>query len=135
MQQIGSVVSDRIHMFHVDLEPFDNFHLAMKSPITEIATFYFKGEPPADYLDAFYEFRKAAEEEEDFGLLASAAGVTHEEVDLEGIKGKAVVFIAGWRSREAHMAFKDTATYRLHMPKLVHLVEKVEACHVSFRHL
>lgn len=118
---------------HVELKPFDDLEQALDCPVTEIATLSFSGEPPAEYLNVFSEFRAAAVDEKGCGLLASAGGITQEEVESNGSKGKAAVFVAGWRSVEAHKDFQNTNTFKEHMPKMMHWIDKVDVCYVSFR--
>ncbi|KAK4497799.1 hypothetical protein PRZ48_010453 [Zasmidium cellare] len=134
-QDGGENAVEAVSGCHVDLKPFDNLEPAVECPVTEVAKFYFRGEPPAEYLNIFQEFRAAAEQEKGCGLLASAGGITHEEVEFNGTKGKAAVFVAGWQSVEAHKDFKNTRTYKEHMPKMKHWISNVDACHVSFRRL
>ena len=71
---------------------------------------YFDGGPPEDYLDTLASLRPLTEKLD--GMVASAAGITYEELEYEGVKGKAVVLVAGWESVEAHAAFKETAAYK-----------------------
>jgi hypothetical protein len=76
---------------------------ALSAPVTELATFYFEGAPPKDHLEGVHKFRQLAEEKKWEGYLGSAAGITYEEVEREGVKGKAAVLAIGWTSVDAHM--------------------------------
>lgn len=132
---VENILSEAEYEWHVNLEPFDNVETALKCPVTEVAMFYFPGELPAEYMKIFHKFRAAAEDEENCGLLASAGGSAHQEVDLDGSKGKVVMFVAGWRSVDAHKDFENTNTYREHMPRLIQGISRVDAHHVSFQHV
>ena len=46
------------------------------------------------------------------GYLDYAVGITHETLEKEGVKGKAAVLLIGWQSREAHMAFRETQSFK-----------------------
>lgn len=117
--QLDHILSETEYEWHANLEPFDNMRSALECLVTEIALFHFRCEPPAEYMRVFHDFRAAAEVEDECGLLASVGGVAHEEIESEERKGKTAVFVAGWRSMEAHKDFKNTKTYREYMPKLL----------------
>lgn len=120
-------------MHHTDFEPHEQVQKAMTAPVTEIATFYFDDEPPDGYVVQFQNFLKAASRETKARPIASAVGVTHEEVEQDDVKGNAVVLMVGWESIEAHEAFRDSQTYHEYMPKLMQGVEKVHVHHVALR--
>ncbi|UJO22091.1 uncharacterized protein CLAFUR5_09225 [Fulvia fulva] len=132
-ERISTIFSGPGYMHHIDFEPYEQLAKAMTASMTEIATFYFDDEPPDGYLDRFHQFCEAAAKEDGARPLAAAAGITHEEVEYEDIKGNAAVFVAGWESIEAHMAFQGGKVFKEHMPGLMDGVEKVQMHHVSFR--
>lgn len=80
---------------------------AFNAPVTEFATFYFGAEPPEGYLDGVHKFREAASKQNVDGMHTSAAGLTYEEIEREGVKGKGAVLVVGYvgmkysRHREA----------------------------------
>ena len=103
---------------------------ALHAPVTEFAILYFDGGPPNDYLDTLASLRPLTETLN--GMVASAAGITYEELDYEGVKGKAVVLVAGWESVDAHAAFKETAAYKENAGVLRSSAKKSEVYHVDF---
>ncbi|KAL1723819.1 hypothetical protein EV715DRAFT_245353 [Schizophyllum commune] len=117
-------------IFHVDFHPHDDFIKAIHAPVTEVAMLYFDGGPPEDYLDTLASLRPLTEKLD--GMDASAAGITYEELEYEGVKGKAVVLVAGWESVEAHAAFKETAAYKENAGVLRSSAKKSEVYHVDF---
>ncbi|EME42047.1 hypothetical protein DOTSEDRAFT_72969 [Dothistroma septosporum NZE10] len=132
-ESISTIFSGPGYMHHTDFEPYDQLAKAVSCPITEIATFYFDDEPPDGYLKRFRKFCEAAMKEEGPRPLAAAAGITHEEVEHEDVKGNAVVFVAGWNSIEAHGRFRESEVFRKHMPGLMDGAEKSQTVHISFR--
>ena len=120
-------------MYHVELEPYEDVQRATSSPFTAITFFQFDGDPPNDYLERAQAFRQAGLKESGPKPLCGAYGITHEEAETEDTSGKAVVFIAGWESVEAHEAFKASKTFKEFMPRLVDGVQKVGVYHVPFR--
>ncbi|KAL1747082.1 hypothetical protein HDZ31DRAFT_80776 [Schizophyllum fasciatum] len=117
-------------VFHVDFTPHEEFIKAIKAPVTEVSTYYFEDGPPADYLDKLFSLRPVVEKVD--GIIASAAGITYEELEYEGVKGKAVVLVAGWQSAETHAAFKETAAYKENAALLQRSAKKQEVYHVAF---
>ncbi|USW53623.1 hypothetical protein Slin15195_G069420 [Septoria linicola] len=132
-ESISSIFTGAGYMYHVDLEPHDEVQRAMDAPVMEIALFNFDHEPPGGCLEIFQAFRKAAGKESGATPIASAVGITHEEVEFGDIKGNAVVLVVGWESIEAHQAFRDSGTYKKYMPQLMKEVEKVQIHHVALR--
>jgi heme-degrading monooxygenase HmoA len=99
-------------MRHVDFKPDGALATVFSAPVTEFATFYFDDEPPADYVETVANkmgdvLREGAE-----GYLGHAVGVTHEVVEHEGVKGKAAVLAVGWQSKDAHMAYRETQSFK-----------------------
>lgn len=71
---------------------------SFSAPATEVATFYFDGQPPNDYLEVAEGFLKDCEKEGVDGVLSWAVGLTHEEIEKEGVKGKGAMLAIGWES-------------------------------------
>ncbi len=46
------------------------------------------------------------------GVLGAAAGLSHEELESEGVKGTAAMLLIGWESVDAHMAFQRTQLFK-----------------------
>ncbi|KAK1059663.1 hypothetical protein LTR12_002051 [Friedmanniomyces endolithicus] len=95
--------------YHVDFRPFTAFIRATEAPVTEVATFYFEGSAP------------------------TAAGLSHEELESEGVKGTAAMLLIGWESVDAHMAFQRTQLFKDSVGLLpVTEAKRVEMHHTSF---
>lgn len=90
-------------MSHVDFQPASALNTVLSAPVTEIVTFYFDGVPPPAYSENVEKFAKVAEEKKVDGYQGLAYGFTHEEVEKDGIKGKAAVLAIGWQSVDKHM--------------------------------
>jgi len=69
---------------------------------TEVATFHFDDAPPSDYIEGVIRLGKMLEEKAD-GFLGLAVGITHEDIEREGVRGKASVASIGWESVDKHM--------------------------------
>lgn len=103
----------------------------MSAPATEIATFYFGSDPPAGYLDGVNKFRDIIAKEDVEGYLGGAVGITHEEVEREGVKGKGAVLLIGWSSVETHMKFRESETFKNNIGLLREGVQKIEMVSVD----
>jgi hypothetical protein len=119
VQRLGTIISGNAQLHHVDFEPSGSgggaLAKAFSAPVTEIATFYCDREPVADWLSNASKAAKWLEEQPasaGYVPRSAAYGITHEVVEREGVKGKAAVIAIGWTSREAHMAFRETETFR-----------------------
>lgn len=128
--RLQPLLSAGAHLSHVDFEPQTALTRALAAPVTEIATFYFNGSPNADWLDNASQAGEWLEREapESRGI---AYGITHEEVEYQGIKGKAAVIVVGWTSREAHMTFRETESFRENIGLLRGASGAVEMHHVA----
>ncbi|KAK3067256.1 hypothetical protein LTR53_015975 [Teratosphaeriaceae sp. CCFEE 6253] len=125
-----SLVDGDVSMMHADFKPEGALLKAFSAPATEIATFYFDGEPPADYLENVGKLGPVLEGVD--GFLGSAVGITHETLEKEGVKGKAAVLAVGWQSKEAHMAFRDTQEFKDNIHLLRGTSKKITMWHVQF---
>lgn len=96
LQRFLSITGGPPTLFHADLEPAGDVLKAFNAPVTEFATFYFGSEPPEGYLDGVHKFREAADKQNVDGLHASAVGLTYEEIEREGVKGKGAVLVVGY---------------------------------------
>lgn len=120
-------------VIHVDFEPVAAHTRAIHAPVTEVARFYFNGSPPNDFLDGVLEFGKVLESEHVAGMLGAAAGVSHDDVEYDGVKGKMIVFAIGWESVEAHQAFTKTELFKEKVPLMgTERAAKVETHHTAF---
>ncbi|TKA69430.1 hypothetical protein B0A55_07630 [Friedmanniomyces simplex] len=120
---IGKIRGSPYTPYHVDFRPFTAFMRATEAPVTEVATFYFDGSAPTAVLDRFTRFREVLSKQQVSGVLGAAAGLTHEELDSEGVRGTAAVLVIGWESVDAHLAFQKTQLFK----DSVHLLPVAEA--------
>jgi hypothetical protein len=132
LQRFLTIAGGKPSMVHADLEPAGDVTRAMAAPVTEVATFYFGGEAPADYIQGVHKFRDILEKEKSDGYLGAAIGITHEEIEREGVEGKGAVLIIGWESVEKHMAFRESSTFKDNIALLRNGAQKVEMHHVQF---
>lgn len=124
-------MSGPVSIHHVDFQPPSALPKALSAPVTEIATFYCSPAPGSDWLS---NAAKAAEwlekEASSAGYTGTAYGITHEEVEYKGVKGKAGVVIIGWKSKEAHMEFRETQTFKENIGLLRGEAKAIEMHHV-----
>jgi hypothetical protein len=133
VKRLGTIMSTNATIHHVDFEPTGSLAKAFSSPVTEIATFYCDREPIADWLSNASKAAKWLEEQPaSAGYVSGSAsyGITHEVVEYEGVKGKAAVIAIGWTSKEAHVEFRGTQTFRENIGLLRGEAEKIEMHHV-----
>ena len=137
VKSLGTIMSGNATIHHVDFEPSGSsggaLAKAFSAPVTEIATFYCDREPIADWMSNAAKAAKLLEEQPaSAGYLAGSAayGITHEVVEREGVKGKAAVIAIGWTSKEAHMAFRGTQTFRENIGLLRGEAKGIEMHHV-----
>lgn len=129
--RIGAIMSGPAAIHHVDFSPSGALTTALSAPVTELATFYCSGAPGADWeSNAAKAAEWLASEAASAGYLGMAYGVTHEEVEYKGVKGKAAVAAIGWTSKEAHMAFRETQTFRENIGLLRGEAKAIEMHHV-----
>ncbi|EME40356.1 hypothetical protein DOTSEDRAFT_66151 [Dothistroma septosporum NZE10] len=117
---------------HAELKPDGALSKALAAPVTEVATFYFDSAPPGDALDNAQKFAKMVEDGKAQGVLGAAVGITHEEIEREGVKGKGLVIAIGWTSVDAHMKFRETETFKENINLLRNGAKKIEMHHVAF---
>jgi len=131
-EKFGKIAGGQGSMVHVDFKPPGAVTKVFSAPVTEMATFYFEGEPPADYIDGVHKLNQTVTKEEIAGYLGIAVGKTHEEVEKDGVKGHAMVAAIGWQSVDAHMEFRNTRTFKDIIPLLRSTSKGVEMHHVQF---
>lgn len=124
-------MSGPVDMHHVDFQPPSALSKALSAPVTEFATFYCSPAPASNWLS---NAAKAAEwlekEASSAGYAGMAYGVTHEEVEYKGVKGRAGIVAIGWGSKEAHMEFRETQTFKENIGLLRGEAKAIEMYHV-----
>ncbi|TLD20072.1 hypothetical protein E2P81_ATG09142 [Venturia nashicola] len=112
VQKIGTIMSGPVHMQHVEFrEPLAT---AAVAPIVEMLTLYFPDHVDrtnvettlVDFLQTIVDNAK--------GFVGYTTGWVVEELEHEKIEGKARAYAVtiGWESLEAHMAYRDTHTFK-----------------------
>ncbi|KAK5118736.1 hypothetical protein LTR85_007942 [Meristemomyces frigidus] len=130
---LHSLPPGNLFINRVSFSPFDDFTKAITAPVTEVATLYYNGTPPPDSMDGLVEMRRVFSKHQIPGWRALAGGITHEAVEYEGAKGKAVVLVIGWESVEQHMAWRATQLYAETLHLWPRGAEKLEMHHTAFR--
>jgi len=127
------LLSESNEIYHVDFQPHSEFIAALQAPSTEFARFFFAGEPPSDYMSIYLKEIGPKQKAKSPGLLSIAAGITHEEVEYKGVKGKAAVLVLGWESLEAHTVdFVGSEVYKETIPTVKSTSKANEIHHVTF---
>lgn len=131
LQRCATIMAGPVDIFHVDFEPAGGLSTALKAPVTEIATFYCEGAPGKDWKSNAAKAGEWLEKEAGaVGYVGAAYGITHEEVEYKGVKGKAAVIAIGWTSKEAHMEFRETQTFKENIGLLRGEAKAIEMHHV-----
>ena len=114
-EQLSTLISTPPHLHHITTKPFPPTILD-SAPVIEFATFYYI-EP--GFVSNVEKFVKIVEGLKGVGSLGIAYGETIEDVKKhadqgkEDVKeGKAVVLLIGWESKELHMKFRETDTFK-----------------------
>jgi len=129
MKAFGKIIAGGAQLIHVDFQPASALTKALSAPVTEIATFYHNGAPSDSYVEDALKIEPVLAKAD--GYLGAALGVTYEEVEREGVKGKAAVLVVGWQSKEAHMAFRETESFRENIGMLRGEAKGIEMHHVA----
>lgn len=135
LERFLSVAAEKPEIVHADMVPDGAIIKTLSAPVTEIATFYFGGEPPSDYIEGVMKFGEALEKEQPEGYLGSAVGLTHEEIERDGHKGKGAILTVGWSSVDAHMKFRETSTFKDNIKHLRNGVKAMEMHHVAMMNI
>ena len=131
LQRCATIMDGPVEIAHVDFEPAGALSKAISAPVTEIATFYCEGEPGSEWMsNAAKAGEWLAREAAEAGYLGIVYGITHEEVEYKGVKGKAAVIAIGWKSVEAHMSFRETQTFKENIGLLRGEAKAIEMHHV-----
>lgn len=131
VKRLGTIMSANAQIHHVDFEPSGALTKAFSAPVTEIATFYCDSKPIPEWLSNASKAAAWLEEQPaSAGYLGGAYGITHEVVEYQGVKGKAAVLAVGWTSKEAHMAFRGTETFKENIGLLRGEAKAIEMHHV-----
>ncbi|KAK3720629.1 hypothetical protein LTR37_003678 [Vermiconidia calcicola] len=118
---------------HADFQPDGGLNSALGAPVTEVATFYFDGAPPDDAQENAKKFIETCQKEAPgSGVSGWAYGITDEEIEKDGAKGKGGVLLVGWPSVDAHMEFRNSEVFKNNIDLLRKEVKGIEVHHVAF---
>lgn len=132
VERFKTIIDGAFGLVHVDFAPEGGAKRAMSAPITEVATFYFDGEPPSDAYESCKKFIEVSEKEATQKVYGWAYGTTHEEVEREGVKGKGTVLLIGWESQQDHMDFRETDVFKQNIQLLRQTAKSIEVHHTMF---
>lgn len=131
LKRIGTILDGAPSLVHVDFKPDGGLAAALSAPVTEIATFFHADAPPSDHEDNAAKFEKSYKEKGDTNILGFAYGTTHEEMEKDGVKGKAAVLAIGWPSVEAHMELRSTQFFKDNIDNLRNGAKAIEMHHIN----
>jgi len=102
-----------------------------RAPVMEVATFYQTSPQFPSNVEKFVSIIDGKAD----GCLGVTFGNVVEEIEKEpGTgKGKAMLLAIGWESREKHVAFRETSTFKENVHLLRDGMKDVEMHHVSFK--
>ena len=129
----------KFSLHHTHYNPHSPAAALGRAPVTERLTFYFSGDLSESDMKSWDEnmkkFVKVLEENAGDDYKGSATGWVVEELDHEGVEGKAkaVTGAIGWASVEAHIAFRKTAAFKESIGALRDGVKGREMHHVKFQ--
>lgn len=111
LEKFKSIMAGPPAFKHVDFD--GDLVGATKAPVTEVATFHFHGTTPENYTKGVQDFiQLCISKSPNQKVHGYATGVTHEEIEREGVKGKGGVLVIGWDSVEQHMEFRQTDVFQ-----------------------
>jgi len=117
-------------LLHVDLKPEGGLTSALSAPVTEVATFYFDGAPPENAAEGVDKALNALVAE-GHKLAGWAFGVTYEEFEKDGVKGKCGILTIGWESVDAHMEARKGQAFKDNIDSLRNGAKGIEMHHVQ----
>lgn len=110
-QKLGTLTAKAPQLFHFVPQPFPPAILS-SAAVVEVATFF---QTEDSFLSNVEQFM-AATAPQMVGYLGHVFGPVVEEIEKEGGTGagmgSAVVLCIGWESRERHMAFRETESFK-----------------------
>lgn len=116
---------------HTDLEPAASVRDVLDSPMAEIVSFYWTAGPAEDYLEGPPVFMAKAVGPAAGRLLGWAAGISHEELERDGVKSRVATVLLGWPSVEAHMECRALEPFKVNSDLLIRDAQAIEYHHVA----
>lgn len=117
---------------HCDFKPEGSLSKVLSAPVTEAVTVFFDDGPTDSYVQGVQKFMSMVDGEKPDGYLASAYGVTYEELEKDGAKGKAVILTIGWQSIDHHMKYRETESFKNNVGLLRGEAKGISMAHVAF---
>lgn len=128
LEKFKTIMAGPPQFMHIPFE--GDLSAACSAPVTELATFYFDGTPPANYARGVHDFiQTCVDAKPAQKLYGYATGVCEEEVEREGVRGKAGVLVVGWESVEAHMEFRKNEVFVKNAPGMRQGAGSIEVHH------
>lgn len=131
LENFKTIIGGPISLIHVDFNPSGGAKKALSAPVTEIATFYFEGGPADDAFDGAKKFLETCMADQRVDV-PWAYGITHEELEKDGVKGKGAVLLVGWESVDQHMELRKTDVFKENIHLLRQNAKGIEMHHTQF---
>ncbi|KAE9974330.1 hypothetical protein EG328_003914 [Venturia inaequalis] len=132
VQKIGTIMSGPVQMRHAEFRA--PLATAAVAPIVELLTLYFPDHVDRINVDTtLVEFIQTLVDNAK-GFVGYTTGWVAEELEHEKIEGKARAYAVaiGWESLEAHMAYRDTQTFKDNIVKVRAIAKGLTVYHVEF---
>ena len=139
MQHLASILDGPIDLKHASFDPHPPSNAVGESnaPVTEVllATLSSKDE---DYAINAAKFAKLTKDNAN-GCKGASTGwireqVEHEKLD-EAQKGFAYAIVIGWESKDVHLAFRETTTFRENISLIRDGAQALQVNHTSFNEI
>lgn len=131
LRSFKTILAESPHIIHVDFK--GGLKAALSAPVTEIATLYHESAPPSDAESNAAKLKEIVDKEAPGTLLGYAYGISHEELEADGKKGKVAVAVIGWPTKEGK-CFCVNSTHPTYGSMLELLLIQASSAHVISRH-
>ena len=117
-KHLMTIIDGKISLNHANFTPHPPSAAVGRAPVTERLTLFFSADISEDDMKKFDEniqkFLGILKENAGDGFKAASSGWIVEEMEHEGIEGKAraITGVIGWESVEAHMAFREHPAFK-----------------------
>ncbi|GAB7351373.1 hypothetical protein MBLNU459_g2055t1 [Dothideomycetes sp. NU459] len=135
LQDLGTILAGAPAPYHFEFTSPKGLKAATSAPVTEVATFYLESKS-SSFESNIAKFEKAIGDGSVEGFLGTSSGWGAEDVEHDklgaGNKGKALVLVVGWQSKDAHMAYRETEHFKNNVALLRDGPKHIEMHHVTF---
>lgn len=131
LERFKTIIGGPISLIHVDFNPSGNAKKALSAPVTEVASLFFDGGPPDGAFEKAKQFIETCLEDQKMDV-PWAYGITHEELENDGVKGKGAVLLVGWQSVDQHMKLRETQVFKDNIHLLRQNAKGIEMHHTQF---